>query len=209
MVAFRATRNKVTAKPRSYCRGGVAASPHRATKPSWGSWREFPCFHADLPGFGFAFFVCDTEFFSPAWANKKMGAFFSPNPQNRVFAQKRGFSAKKWVLRRRRVLRSPRGFFGSYFCMPPLSKKGESRHAGVGFELWLGSPVLFWRGVWVGRHETEFWRHQGPTSLKPVSSGTIKKRHFCRIRVRGGRGRSPQVSSAAPIGSALIRSTTL
>ena len=32
---------------------------------------------------------------------------------------------------------------------------------------------------------------------------------FCHIRIRGGRGPSPQVSPAEPIGSALIRATTL
>jgi hypothetical protein len=43
-------------------------------------WRELPYFHADLPGFGFAF-LCGT-FFSLAWAKKKGGAFY---------AQKTGF----------------------------------------------------------------------------------------------------------------------
>ena len=56
-------------------------------------------------------FLCATpSLFSPAWAKKKLGAaFFSPKT---VFlAQKRFYSAKKGGLRR--VLRSPRGFWGS------------------------------------------------------------------------------------------------
>ena len=44
----------------------------------WGcfSWREFPCFHADLPGFGF-FFVCvrPRVFFRPHGRKKNWGLF--------------------------------------------------------------------------------------------------------------------------------------
>ena len=34
--------------------------------------------------------------------------------------------------------------------------------AGVGFGLWLGSPVWFCRSIW--RHEIKLRRHQGPTA---------------------------------------------
>ena len=45
------------------------------------TWRGFPCFHADLPGFGFAFFVCDTEFFFARMDEKNvLGPFLAPNP---------------------------------------------------------------------------------------------------------------------------------
>ena len=44
------------------------------------TWRESPCFHADLPGFGFAFCVRDRVFFSPAWAKKNWGPFLAPKP---------------------------------------------------------------------------------------------------------------------------------
>ena len=90
----------------------------------WWSWREFPCFHADLPGFRFCFFcVRHQVFFRPHGRIFFSGPFLAPKP---FFHRKNGVLAQKRVLRR--VLRSPRGFFGSSFSMPALSKKGNSRH---------------------------------------------------------------------------------
>ena len=91
-----------------------------------------PLFSCRFPRLWLPFFcVRHRVVFRPHGRKKKLEPFFGPT--SHFLAQKRFFSAKNGVLRR--VLRSPRGFFGSQFSMPALSKKGNSRHAnppGVG-----------------------------------------------------------------------------
>ena len=85
------------------------------------TWREFPCFHADLPGFGFAFLCATPSFFVARMGEKKNWAFFSP--QTGFLAQNVFLCCgKNGVLRR--VLRSPRGFLGLIFHAR-LGQKGE------------------------------------------------------------------------------------
>ena len=100
------------------------ARPQEIVNHHHQAWREFPWFHADLPGFGFTFFVCDAEFFSPAWAKKSAGAFFLP--PHRFLARKTFFSEKPGFCAGLCAARA--AFWGVTFFMPALSKKGNSRH---------------------------------------------------------------------------------
>ena len=93
--------------PRAFMRGGKRACAAGYPKSKPRPWREFPCFHADLPGFGFFLCVCCAGFFSPAWAKVFcLGPFLT---RKLIVC----FSAKNGVVRR--YLRSLRGLLGEIY----------------------------------------------------------------------------------------------
>ena len=107
------------------------------------AWREFPCFHADLPGFSFLFVCATSSSLSPAWAEKNCFFFNSPNAV---------FSAKKNVFLRgngvlRRVLHTPP--VGPWCCRYFIPRRRKLRQNQTGLPDPNPKPTPAWLGGWV------------------------------------------------------------